>query len=307
MARGATLGECKALCKATALCRAWAFNAQTGICFLKDRVPPTTWLPHVTSGSMHEWSTAGPSTFQAERRCADAKDPQCGGIAMRGDADGVQASVTSGCAEDVQSLWREFEDEGELTGCEDPTATHGALAVKGRAIPPGGRVTLVITLGWHFPHRVWTGRKGGAPPGGGLPRPPGAPESRTVGNAYTNRLSNAHDSAAEAMDQLNQTLDSIAALHRVLVEAPSWPAYLGDSLANSLSHSRNSQLWKDGTWRQFESFCCNNVDSVHNDYQRHLPYLLFLTETLKDKMRAWAAAQCGQQTLDKCRSYDAGM
>ena len=50
-------------------------------------------------------------------------------------------------------------------------------------------------------------------------------------------------------------------------------------------------MWlADGRWRQWESFSCVNVDSVHNDGERHIPYLMLLgPEGTKSKMRAWAA------------------
>jgi non-lysosomal glucosylceramidase len=50
-------------------------------------------------------------------------------------------------------------------------------------------------------------------------------------------------------------------------------------------------MWlADGRWRQWESFSCVNVDSVHNDGERHIPYLMLLGGNgTESKMRAWAA------------------
>mmetsp|Transcript_7283 Transcript_7283/g.20851 ORF Transcript_7283/g.20851 Transcript_7283/m.20851 type:complete len:107 (-) Transcript_7283:1004-1324(-) len=49
-------------------------------------------------------------------------------------------------------------------------------------------------------------------------------------------------------------------------------------------------MWlADGRWRQWESYSCVNVDSVHNDGERHIPYLMLWPDALPSKMRAWAA------------------
>ena len=46
-------------------------------------------------------------------------------------------------------------------------------------------------------------------------------------------------------------------------------------------------------WRQWESYSCVNVDSVHNDGERHLAYIMtFGIDGTKSKMRAWAKGQC---------------
>jgi len=69
----------------------------------------------------------------------------------------------------------------------------------------------------------------------------------------------------------------------------SLPAWLGDSLLNSLHHTRSAMWLADGRWRQWESYSCVNVDSVHNDGERHIPYLMLWPDALPSKMRAWAA------------------
>lgn len=44
-------------------------------------------------------------------------------------------------------------------------------------------------------------------------------------------------------------------------------------------------------WRQWEALDCNDVDSVHNDFQRELPYVLFFPDLLENVVRAWARFQ----------------
>ena len=83
-------------------------------------------------------------------------------------------------------------------------------------------------------------------------------------------------------------------------------------MLNSLHHTR-STMWlsqrddKDvPKWRQWESFSCVNVDSVHNDGERHLAYLMtFGIDGTKSKMRAWAKGQCPLGSTD--RACEPGM
>eukprot|EP00966_Prymnesium_polylepis_P093414 2162216-Prymnesium_polylepis.1 len=59
-------------------------------------------------------------------------------------------------------------------------------------------------------------------------------------------------------------------------------------------------------WRQWESFSCVNVDSVHNDGERHIAYLMtFGIDGTKSKMRAWAKGQCPSNSTD--RNCEPGM
>lgn len=59
---------------------------------------------------------------------------------------------------------------------------------------------------------------------------------------------------------------------RVNSSVPDW---LQDMLVNSLSFWRTGFWVADGRWRQWETFDCNDIDSIHNDFQRELPYILF--------------------------------
>ena len=46
---------------------------------------------------------------------------------------------------------------------------------------------------------------------------------------------------------------------------------LKDYLVNGMSHIRSAFYTTDGTWRQWEAYDCDDIDSLHNDYQRHIP------------------------------------
>jgi len=89
----------------------------------------------------------------------------------------------------------------------------------------------------------------------------------------------------------------------------SLPTYLQDQLINSLSHTRDSMWWQQcphchvsadprvngthgaGFWRQFEAYDCPDLDSIHNDGERHMPYINFFPQTTRSKLAAWAGNQ----------------
>jgi uncharacterized protein (DUF608 family) len=79
----------------------------------------------------------------------------------------------------------------------------------------------------------------------------------------------------------------------VFWEATSLPLWLSDTLINMLSHIRSAWWEENGNWRQWEAYDCVNVDSVHNDGERHIPYITIFPESTKNKLRAWGNVQGG--------------
>ena len=69
------------------------------------------------------------------------------------------------------------------------------------------------------------------------------------------------------------------------------PTWFQDHLVNSLSFWRSGFRVGNGRWRQWEAYDCNDIDSVHNDFQRELPYMLFFPDLLENVVRAWAKYQ----------------
>eukprot|EP00947_MAST-08B_sp_MAST-8B-sp1_P005443 g5443.t1 len=112
---------------------------------------------------------------------------------------------------------------------------------------------------------------------------------------------------------LSNVVGDIVAMQRPFVghpgaAAPSVPTWLGDLLANSLSHTRDSMWWEQcpgcheskdkrvaassfGVWRQWEAYDCPDIDSIHNDGERHIPYIMMLTDGTRSKLAAWAGNQ----------------
>ena len=64
------------------------------------------------------------------------------------------------------------------------------------------------------------------------------------------------------------------------------PVWLQDVLVNGLSFWRSGLYLHDGRWGQFKSLDYR-LDSVHNDFQREIPYVLFYPDLVENVMRAW--------------------
>ena len=128
---------------------------------------------------------------------------------------------------------------------------YGAVAVHAKALAPGEKRVLSITLGWHYPERSYL--------------------SERVGNYYTTLWQSSVAAARGLGSELEQAVASIASLH-----SPFWdsipdgngstgglPEWLADILVNMLSHIRSAWWEEDGAWRQWEvSQQCPSLDLV---------------------------------------------
>lgn len=96
---------------------------------------------------------------------------------------------------------------------------------------------------------------------------------------------------------LSASLQAISAWHASMIvdtksdSVQTLPVWLQDVLVNGLSFWRSGLYLRDGRWRQFEALDCIDVDSVHNDFQREIPYVLFYPDLVESVMRAWAKFQ----------------
>ena len=55
--------------------------------------------------------------------------------------------------------------------------------------------------------------------------------------------------------------------------------------------SNDTRLRARGYWRQWEAFDCPDIDSIHNDGERHIPYIMFWPNTTRNKLAVWAGNQ----------------
>ena len=118
-----------------------------------------------------------------------------------------------------------------------------------------------------------------------------------VGNYYSNLFKSSEDAALYLSSDLSASLQAISAWHASMIvdtksaSVQTLPVWLQDVLVNGLSFWRSGLYLRDGRWRQFEALDCIDVDSVHNDFQREIPYVLFYPDLVESVMRAWAKFQ----------------
>ena len=96
---------------------------------------------------------------------------------------------------------------------------------------------------------------------------------------------------------LSPNLQAISAWHASMIidskskSAQTLPVWLQDVLVNGLSFWQSGLYLRDGRWRQFECLDCFDIDSVHNDFQRGILYVLFYSDLVENVMCAWAKYQ----------------
>lgn len=264
---------CYAACADNSTCMAWSYGGTECEQYSNN---PGTAIPSsrntdatgAASGVRGSWAMGN------SKNCATLHRP--GKHAAAGSASlcaasegGATSHVSFASGKTLATLWEEFATHGTLDGRlgADPV---GAAAVT-ISVPPGGVASLTISLGWHFPYRDFMGT--------------------TVGNHYASIVQDSEVASRLMLPSTDAATDvtSWGAFASVFLNS-SLPTWFGDSLLNSLHHTRSAMWLADGRWRQWESFSCVNVDSVHNDGERHVPYLMILGGYgTTSKMRAWAA------------------
>ena len=283
---------CAATCAANDTCASWSFENASSLCV---RTSNFSSVPPAANSKTREFEAAGdspdgsgvrgkweagrapgcltlrrPGTHAAAGEatlCAAAETTASSGRPrVRGDA----AHVSFGTAASLSELWAPFAASGALGGAKADGLLGGVAARL--SIPPGANASITISLGWSFPHRDFMGT--------------------TIGNRYASLYADAESAATELLEASNSAVADVeewgAFASSLIGTSSSLPVWLGDSLLNSLHHARSTFWLPDGRFRQWESFSCVNVDSVHNDGERHLPYLLLWPGILPSKLRGWA-------------------
>lgn len=251
-------------------------------------------------------------------------DTRCG----NGQRGSARYGTSFATASSLADLWAPFAETGALNSGDGGGGVHpdgliggGAVSVR---VPPRAKVSLTLSLGWRFPYRDFMGatignqyaqlyadaktaaevmlegeleelRKDAVARGSeevdNVEQANGQehePKAECDGQAATRAASRGGSSTLSAAEDIRDWAGFASTL---IGPHSSLPAWLGDSILNTLHHARSAFWLADGRFRQWESFSCVNVDSVHNDGERHLPYLLLWPHILPSKMRAWAAGQ----------------
>jgi hypothetical protein len=276
---------CLAACAAAPTCASWT-HTDSAQCLLALDTPLSVHASGSSCGLRSAWSS-DTSALTLTIPCTSTNSPACGDATLRpvlvvDGSTGVAGTTGSlGAAADPAALWNSFSESGAFVAgggvsagvFEGVAVGFGAAAVTA-TIPAGTNASLSLVFAWSFPHRDHDGAD--------------------IGNFYTTLWADSGAVAREfaAPGQLESTVEGLAAHHGVFVgSGSSLPDWLADFLVNGMSHFRGMIWSRDGRMREFEAFDCMDLDSIHNDYQRHLPYLWLFPEFEAQKLRKWASGQ----------------
>ncbi|MGQ9788973.1 MAG: GH116 family glycosyl-hydrolase [Candidatus Hadarchaeaceae archaeon] len=208
----------------------------------------------------------------------NGQSPASGSMVLRVTNEETQASWLT--ARDLKSMWKAFVERGMLetsiiTGKSD---THGALSAHAILERKGSR-TITFVMPWYFPYRPHT--------------------EEILGNYYSNLYTSADVwliKLSHGYHQLGkQSASGMICFDNFL---PDW---LQDVLINSAATMYKTGMWfKDGRWRQWESFSCPVVDPLHIHFYRSLPYAFFFFNLQQNILKGFAKTQRD----DGCISHD---
>ena len=281
---------CLATCAAAgAACAAWTFAPVAGgggTCSLTRDAPWSRFRAGYACAVAGAWMPTGAAgealTFVANGNGApDARlQPGLGDVTLRAvGADAARADVDT----DAGALWAAFAagNLGRGTALGNATAAGVGAVAASVIVPAGASATVSIVFAWHFPDKDWWHER--------------------VGNFYDNLWADSSAVAAElaADGRLASVVSDINAHHTVFLGPPAGsplpaspvPDWLRDTLVNQFSHFRSMHFLRDGRMREYEANDCPDIDSVHNDYQRHLPYSYAAPAFELSKFDEYAAGQ----------------
>ncbi|KAK3748066.1 hypothetical protein QZH41_014759 [Actinostola sp. cb2023] len=252
--------QCAKACAKMPKCMAWTTNGPTA-CLLKDKMPLHAWQNGIISGLKGVWSKNG-STLNMKR---PGFFPQSGSTTLY--AVGGEGETTSfAVADDFGDVWNHFAETGLAGNTTNITkfGLHGSASIQ-TSLQPGQKKSLTIIMSWHYPNRDHA--------------------NVNIGNFYSNLFTSSKGVALHMREHLLQTVTNILEWQAPFLLPSSFvekhnhvtrlPLWLSDVLMNSVSFWRSSFWTKDGRWRQWEAYDCNDIDTIHNDMQRILPYMLF--------------------------------
>ncbi|XP_023931770.1 uncharacterized protein LOC106167159 [Lingula anatina] len=269
--------QCMKLCSSVKECGTWTFQEDTKSCVLYTSVNLNRFNPQRSSGVKGFWQvheTGGNlNCISLVRECNVAP---CGNLSICASSLNNQGVATSfGSADDVMDLWNDFAANGKFTKTAVTPESgalpnmHGAMALS-TTLQPGKEKSVTLILSWYYPNRDF--------------------KRRIYGNFYKHLFADSIDVAQQMAVALPHTIGNITLMQNSLFNS-SLPEFLQDIYVNSLGHIRSAFWLADGRWRQWEAYDCPDTDSVHNDGERHIPYITFFPESTKNKMLAWAKSQ----------------
>jgi len=276
---------CLKACNANTGCASWNFARATKMCTLQSTAPNVFYSLGTDCGLRGGWA------YDKASQCLTLSRPGAGGsngnFSLCASADSSATTMSFGTYDEGGGAFVDLATaaaklNGELGGA------NGAVAVTA-PVPANTKTTLTISFGWYFPQRDHFGK--------------------VFGNYYKNLFSSSADAALGTVAPADRSAALAALVNDTLkMQKPfhdsSLDPWLQDHLLNSLSHIRTA-MWFDncpnchkskdprvrGFWRQWEAFDCPDLDSIHNDGERHLSYLFFWPNSTRNKLAAWAGNQ----------------
>lgn len=274
----ANAAACLHMCAASSSCNMWTWEADTQSCTMMNGVPLIAYRAGFTCGVSGAWQTDSNNNFvlnQMPSTCLSSNpSPLCGSYSL--STINSTASVSFAAGDSLADLWSAFYKQGSFTGVDQESNAAYGVASATITLAPGQSASSSLVFSWYLPYRDYLGK--------------------TLGSFYANLYGSVSDVANEfsTLAIQEQMISDINDHHSVWASPNrSEPDWLADVAINSFSHMRNAMFFKDGRWRQYEAFDCDDVDSVHNDFQRHLPYLWAFPEVEVQKSKTWASFASG--------------
>lgn len=311
-----TSAACLHACAANTACLSWTWIGNT--CLLAADVPLSVHYLGAYCGLAGSWSSFSSSLSSSSSAfatvggltltlpCAETNaSAACGDtsvVPILSSSNNYTADSSYGVADDPSDLWASFATNGRIdtrtpgiraagtnqgnVNFFNTVASIGAATVN-IVVPPGANATVSLVWTWYFPHRDHAGED--------------------IGNFYSTLWTSSMDVAqtianGESTDTINPSeeegeglvtiVTNLVQHHRVFIgPSSSLPDWLTDMMVNQMSHFRGMIASSSGKFREFEAFDCMDLDSIHNDYQRHLPYIWLMPEFEIGKLRKWASGQ----------------
>jgi non-lysosomal glucosylceramidase len=205
----------------------------------------------------------------------DGKLPVSGTIAVRtlgSDIKSDDINSEAGTASDYRTLWKSFAEGASIAdaGVKGEAPRYGA-ATADLTLRPGETKTVTFILAWYLPYRPFL--------------------AETPGNYYATLYRSADDVAEKVAGRLEDDWHNLLQWQQVMRDN-SLPDWLQDSLINSVATMyKTGMRFRDGRWRQWESFACADVDPGHIDLYAVLPYMFFYPELRQQILSRFAAVQ----------------
>jgi len=188
----------------------------------------------------------------------------CGNMAVSVD----DANIKYMRANDLPSLWYAF---GKDQLYETDHATYNVATIVEMRLHPGETQCLLFTLAWYFPDRIVGGCG--------------------VGQFYRNLYINAYNAAFSSIKSAADTIRHIVDWNKRIFKS-GLPESLAAGLINTPATFYKTGLrFKDGTWRQFESFSCPNVSPLHIELYRSIPLTMLFPSLQKSLIEGYASFQ----------------